>query len=128
MSRRSGAAIVYDSSGQATIAASMRCLRRRGTLVLVGTNSGPVKTLDVAALMEAGSISFVRPRLADLGATPEEFRSRIGEVFGMVAAGALDAAPASTFPLAQGRVPMRQLASRIAIGKSVLHRDGGRPR
>lgn len=118
-----GAAIVYDSSGQATIASSMQCLRRRGTLVLVGTNSGPVKTLDVAALMEAGSISFVRPRLADFVTTPEEFRSRIGEVFGMVVSGALNAAPASTFPLTQGRIPMQQLVSRTAIGKSVLDRE-----
>lgn len=117
-----GAAVVYDSSGQSTIASSMQCLRRRGTLVLVGTNSGPVKTLDVPALMEAGSISFVRPRLADFIATSAEFRSRLGEVFGMVTAGLLDAAPASTFSLAQGRIPMQQLESRTAIGKSVLSR------
>lgn len=115
-----GAAVVYDSAGQATIASSMRSLRRRGTLVLVGTNSGPVKTLDVPALMEAGSISFIRPRLADFVATPGEFASRVSAVFDLIAAGELDAAPSCIFPLAQGQVPMQQLVARTAMGKSVL--------
>ncbi len=115
-----GAAIVYDSAGQATLAASMRCVRRRGVLALVGTNSGPVATLDVPALMEAGSISFVRPRLADFIAAPGEFAGRMAEVFAMVAAGTLRAAPTAVVPLAHARVPMEQLVARTSLGKSVL--------
>ena len=104
-----GAAIIYNSAGQATIETSMRSVRRRGTLALVGTNSGPVATLDVPALMEAGSISFIRPRLADYIATPAEFRARMDAVFGMLADGKLAAAPSEMYPLAKARIPLEQL-------------------
>ena len=115
-----GAAIVFDSSGKATIDVSMLCLRRRGTLVLVGTNSGPVPTLDVAKLMEAGSISFVRPRLADYIPTPEAFRARMGAVFGGVLRGELDASPAEIFPLQEAKTPLQRLVDRTSLGKAVL--------
>ena len=115
-----GAAIVYDSTGKATIDISMQCLRRRGTLVLVGTNSGPVPTLDVAKLMEAGSISFVRPRLADYIPTPEAFRARMDEVFGAVLRGELDASPAETFSLKDAKTPLQRLVDRTSLGKAVL--------
>lgn len=115
-----GAAIVYDSAGQATLAASMQCVRRRGMLALVGTNSGPVATLNILALMEAGSISFIRPRLADFIAAPGEFASRMTAVFGMIAAETLQAAPTAIFPMAEARVPMEQLVARTSLGKSVL--------
>ena len=120
-----GAAIVYDSAGQATIKTSMDSVRRRGTLALVGTNSGPVATLDVPALMEAGSISFIRPRLADYIATPAEFSARLDAVFGMIADGTLAAAPSAVYPLAEARVPLEQLVARTSLGKAVLEIGAG---
>ncbi|QGY01838.1 quinone oxidoreductase [Methylobacterium mesophilicum SR1.6/6] len=115
-----GAAIVFDSAGRDTIERSIRCLKRRGTLVLVGTNSGAVPSLDVSALMDAGSISFIRPRLADFITTPGEFNSRVEAVFAMIASGKLAAIPAAVFPIAEAHTPLQQLVDRVAIGKSVL--------
>jgi NADPH:quinone reductase len=115
-----GAAIVYDTAGRATINTSLRSLRRRGTLSLVGTNSGPVPTLDVAALMEAGSIRFIRPRLADFIATQAEFKRRSDAVMEAIVQGDLQAAPAAIYPFPEARAPLAQLIDRTAIGKSVM--------
>lgn len=120
-----GAHVVYDSSGASTLLTSIKCLRRRGTLALVGTNSGPVPTIDVSALADAGSIYFVRPRLADF-IINDEFDSRVTAVFAMIQRGELDASPASVFPLEQAETPLLQLVSRSSIGKSVLELRSGR--
>jgi NADPH:quinone reductase len=115
-----GAAIVYDTAGRATIDASLRSLRRRGTLALVGTNSGPVPTLDVAALMDAGSIRFIRPRLADFIASPAEYKWRSDAVMEAIVRGDLQGAPAAIYPFPEVREPLAHLIERTAIGKLVM--------
>src|SRR5690606_24451096 len=41
-----GVDVVYDSVGRTTFAASLRCLKPRGYLVLFGQSSGPVEPID----------------------------------------------------------------------------------
>ncbi|MFS8544477.1 MAG: quinone oxidoreductase, partial [Limnochordales bacterium] len=45
-----GVDVVYDSVGRTTFAASLRCLKPRGYLVLFGQSSGPVEPIDPQVL------------------------------------------------------------------------------
>ena len=67
-----GVAVVYDSVGKDTFAASLNSLRRRGLLVCVGTASGPVPPIDAMQLAAKGSLYVTRPALADYSADPAE--------------------------------------------------------
>ncbi|MET5020336.1 zinc-binding dehydrogenase, partial [Burkholderia pseudomallei] len=65
-----GVAVVIDSVGMSTFAASLDSLKRRGLLVGVGTASGPVPPIDAMQLAINGSLFVTRPALADYIADP----------------------------------------------------------
>ena len=82
-----GAAVVYDSIGKSSFAASLDSLRRRGLLVCFGTASGPTPPFEAMQLAMKGSLYVTRPALADYIANPQERAELAGELFGHVAAG-----------------------------------------
>ena len=82
-----GAAVVYDSVGKDTFAASLESVKRRGLLVCVGTASGAIPPIDAMQLAMKGSLFVTRPALADYVADPTEKNALAAEVFGHVAAG-----------------------------------------
>lgn len=82
-----GAAVVYDSVGKSTFAASLDSLKRRGLLVCFGTASGPTPPFEAMQLAMKGSLFVTRPALADYIADPAERAELAGEIFGHVAAG-----------------------------------------
>ena len=57
--------VVYDSVVRGTIEGSMRCVAPRGMLVTFGAVSGAVDVIEPLALVEAGSLFFTRPHMAD---------------------------------------------------------------
>ena len=115
-----GVDVVYDSVGQATFAASLKSLRRRGLCVLFGAASGAVDSVDPMILAEAGSVFLTRPHLAHYTATPEEFRGRLADLFGWLGDGSLSVAIDRRLPLAAAADAHRALEGRATKGKILL--------
>ncbi|MFO1077723.1 MAG: quinone oxidoreductase [Planctomycetota bacterium] len=115
-----GVDVVYDSVGKATIGASMRCCKRRGTLVSYGNSSGAPDPIAPGDLMRAGSLFFTRPSLVDYTATRQELLRAAEVVFDHVAAGVLRAHVHTVLPLAEAAEAHRRLEARATTGALVL--------
>ena len=115
-----GVHVAYDSVGRATIARSIRCLRRRGTVINYGGASGLVEAVTPLELAEAGSVFFTRPHLADYMQNAGEIRERTDDLFGRVRAGRLEVAIDRVFPLEQTSDAHRALENRESKGKILL--------
>ena len=115
-----GAAVVYDSVGKDTFAASIDSLRRRGLLVCVGTASGPVPPIDATQLAVKGSVYVTRPALADYIADPSEKSELANELFSHVAAGRIRIEINQRYRLADAAQAHRDLESRKTTGSSVF--------
>jgi NADPH2:quinone reductase len=114
-----GVHVVYDSVGRTTFDKSLKVLRPRGMLVLFGQSSGPVAPVDPLTL-NAGSLFLTRPSLGHYITAPDELRWRAGEVFDMVARGALKVRISGRYPLAQAAQAHRDLEARKTHGKLLL--------
>jgi NADPH2:quinone reductase len=115
-----GVDVVYDSVGQTTFDASLASVRRRGMLVLFGASSGRVPPFDPQRLNAAGSVFLTRPKTGDYTVTPEELRSRAGEVLDAAAAGTLSVRIGGRYPLAEARRAHEDLQGRRTTGKLLL--------
>jgi NADPH2:quinone reductase len=115
-----GADVVYDAVGRDTIDRSIRCLRRRGTIVNYGGASGLVESISPLALAEAGSVFFTRPHLADYMATTAEIRSRTETLFALWREGRLRVAIDRTLPLEDAAEAHRLIQGRETRGKLLL--------
>ena len=111
--------VVYDSVGQSTFEASLRCLRPRGMLVSFGQSSGPIPPFNLR-MLAGGSLYVTRPKLGDYIALPEELEWRSGDLFRWIAAGELDVRIDSTFPLERAADAQRRIESRESSGKILL--------
>lgn len=115
-----GVDVAYDSVGRATIARSIRCLRRRGTVINYGGASGLVEAVTPLELAEAGSVFFTRPHLADYMQDSGEIRSRTDDLFDRVRAGRLEVTIDRVFPLEAASDAHRALENRESKGKILL--------
>lgn len=115
-----GVDVVYDGVGKATFAKGLNVLRPRGMLVLFGASSGPVPPVDPVTLSEKGSLYMARTTLAHFTATRDELVTRSGEVFAMIASGALKPKIARTYSLAEAPQAHRDLEARKLTGKLLL--------
>ena len=122
-----GVAVVYDSVGKDTFAASLDSLRRRGLLVCVGTASGPVPPIEAMQLATKGSLYVTRPALADYIADPAEKAALAAELFGHVAAGRIKVEIHQRYRLAEAVQAHRDLESRRTTGSSVFAIQGDHP-
>lgn len=114
-----GVDVVYDSVGKTTFDQSLNVLKARGMLVLFGQSSGAVAPVDPLRL-NSRSLFLTRPSLGHYLHTTEELRWRAGEVFDLVARGALTVRMAGTYPLAAAAEAHRALESRATRGKLLL--------
>ena len=115
-----GVSVVYDSVGKDTFDRSLKCLRRRGMLVLFGQSSGPVPPVDLQRLAAGGSLYITRPTLGSYITTREELLARAGAVLDMVRKGELEVRIEAELPIAQASKAHEMLASRKTTGKIVL--------
>ena len=100
---------------------SLKCLRRRGMLVLFGQSSGPVPPFDLQRLAAGGSLYITRPTLlGSYVATREELLARAAAVLDMVRRGELEVRIEAEIPIAQAAKAHELLASRKTTGKIVL--------
>jgi len=115
-----GVAVVYDSVGKDTFAASLDSLKRRGLLVCVGTASGPVPPIDATQLAVKGSVFVTRPALADYIADASEKNALAGELFGHVAAGRIRIEINQRYRLEEAAQAHRDLEARRTTGSSIF--------
>jgi NADPH2:quinone reductase len=120
LSNGEGVDVVYDAVGRSTIKGSMRCVKRRGTLVNFGGASGLVESIEPLALAEAGSIFFTRPHMADYMRNADEIRWRGSEMFDHVMNGRLKAHIDKEYPLADAAEAHRYLEAGRTSGKLLL--------
>lgn len=114
-----GVAAVYDGVGKDTFEASLRSLRRRGTLALYGSASGAVPPFDLQRLAR-GSLTVVRPGLVDHIATRSELLGRAAEIFDWLEAGSLTVRIGGRYRLEDAARAHEDLAGRATTGKLVL--------
>lgn len=117
---RQGVDVVYDSVGKTTFAASLDCLRARGTLVLFGQSSGPVPAFDPHRLSEFGSLFLTRTSLAHYAADRAELLGRAQDLFTWLAAGQLSLRIDRELPLEAAAEAHRLLEGRATAGKLLL--------
>jgi NADPH2:quinone reductase len=115
-----GVHVAYDSVGKTTFEGSLKCLARRGLLVLYGQSSGPIGAFDPLLLSRQGSLYVTRPTLFDYTVTRAELLERAGAVLDAMRAGTLRASIDRTLPLAQAADAHRLLESRQTSGKLLL--------
>lgn len=115
-----GVQVVYDSVGRTTFDASLRCLARRGLMVLFGQSSGAVPPFDPQVLNRRGSLYLTRPSIGHYIATREELLARAGDVLGWVADGSLRVRIGLELPLDQAAEAHRRLTGRLTTGKVLL--------
>jgi NADPH:quinone reductase-like Zn-dependent oxidoreductase len=114
-----GADVVYDAVGKDTLAGSLEALAPCGHLVSYGQSSGSPEPPALAAL-SAKSATFSRPVLFHYTADPKNLREIAGNVFDMVARGALKVDIHQRYPLAEAARAHADLEARRTIGASVL--------
>lgn len=117
---REGVDVVYDGVGQTTFEQSLKCLRRRGMLVLYGAASGPVPPFDLARLAQMGSLYITRPNNLDYVPTRAELKSNAYAVFTMYREGRLKVRVNPPYALANVAQAHMDLESRKTIGKLLL--------
>lgn len=115
-----GADVIYDGVGKDTYEGDLRCMRRRGALVLFGAASGAVDSVDPLDLAEAGSIWLTRPHMAHYMATNDAIRARARDLFEWLAAGELSLNIDREFPLAEAVEAHRYLEAGRTTGKLLL--------
>jgi NADPH2:quinone reductase len=115
-----GAQVVYDGVGADTFDASLDAAAVRGTVVLVGAASGPVKPLDPQVLNRKGSLLLTRPSIVHFIGDRAEFEQRAAAVFDLVASGELQVRIHAEFPLADAAEAHRALEGRASTGKILL--------
>lgn len=115
-----GCDVVFDSVGNDTWRASLKCLKVRGTFVSFGQSSGPITDFKISDLAAGGSLFASRPTLFDYIKTGPELRLRASDLFTRLAAGEIAAHIGQTLALQDAPVAHLALASRRTVGATVL--------
>jgi NADPH2:quinone reductase len=115
-----GVDVVYDSVGASTFEASLASVRRRGTIALFGSASGPIPPFDLFRLNRLGSLRVTGAGLADYIAERNELLARAEAVFDAVRNGTIHVRIHQRYPLAEAARAHRDLESRQTMGSSVL--------
>ncbi|MEO8071101.1 MAG: quinone oxidoreductase [Acidobacteriota bacterium] len=115
-----GVDVVYDTVGRSTFDKSLKVIRPRGMMVLIGQSSGAVAPMDPAILNARGSLFLTRPTLAHYLATREELLWRVGDLMALLQSGKLRLHISQVYPLAEAAQAHRDLESRKTIGKLLL--------
>ncbi|TFG87521.1 MAG: quinone oxidoreductase [Chromatiales bacterium] len=115
-----GVSVVYDSIGRDTFIRSLDCLRKHGTMVTFGNASGPVEPFSPMELVKRGSLHLTRPSVFDFIATRADLEAGTGELFSLIARGAVRTVIGQRFPLGDAARAHRELESRKTTGATIL--------
>lgn len=112
--------VVYDGVGRTTFAASLDCLRVRGTMVSIGASSGAPSPIEVGTLNAKGSLYLTRPGLGHHASDATEYRDRVRDVFDAVKHGIIKPSVWKSFALADAAAAHRALENGKSEGAIVL--------
>jgi NADPH2:quinone reductase len=115
-----GCDVVYDSVGKDTFPGSLDCLKPRGLWVSFGNASGPVPPFDMGILSAKGSLYATRPTMMTYMAERADLLASAGDLFQMVAKGAVKINVGHTYPLREAAAAHRDLEARKTTGSVVL--------
>ena len=115
-----GVQVAYDGVGKTTFDGSLKCLAKRGFLVLYGGASGPVPPVDPLALMRGGSLYLTRPTLFDYAADTAELDAAAEALFGLIRDGKLKVTVGQRFALKDAADAHRALEGRQTTGSTLL--------
>ena len=115
-----GVAVVYDSVGKDTFFRSLDSLRRHGTMVTFGNASGPVEPFSLMELTKRGSLHLTRPSLFDFISSRAELEAGTGELFAMLASGAVQIAIGQRYALRDVARAHQDLEGRKTTGATIL--------
>ncbi len=115
-----GCDVVYDSIGRDTFPGSLDCLKPKGMWVSFGNASGPVPPFDLGILSIKGSLFATRPSLMTYVACRADLLANAGELFDMVAKGAIKISASRTYALKDAEQAHRDLEARETTGSIVL--------
>jgi NADPH2:quinone reductase len=112
--------VVYDSVGKDTFLKSLDCLAPRGLMVSFGNASGPPDPIAPSLLQQKGSLFLTRPTINNYTATRAELEQAAGELFGVLASGAVKVEVKQRFALRDAAEAQRALEGRKTSGSTVL--------
>jgi NADPH2:quinone reductase len=115
-----GVAVVYDSVGKDTFAASLDSLAPRGMLALYGQSSGSVGAFDPQLLNQKGSLYLTRPSLAHYTATRADLVTSASRLFSAVESGTVKIHIGQTYALRDAARAHADLEGRKTTGSTVL--------
>lgn len=115
-----GVAASYDGVGAATWEASLKSVRRRGTIVSFGNASGPVTGVNLGVLAQHGSLFVTRMTLFDYYREPAEAMAGAAKLWDMVGSGKLTVSIGQTYPLLEAAQAHRDLEARRTTGSTLL--------
>jgi NADPH2:quinone reductase len=115
-----GAAVSYDSIGQATLESSLDSLKPFGTLVSFGNASGPITDFNPGILAPKGSLYFTRPTLGTHISTRELLEDGTSELFDVVSNGHVKINIGQTYALSDTAKAHDDLEGRNTTGSTVL--------
>lgn len=115
-----GVAVSYDGVGAATWEASLKSVRRRGTVVSFGNASGPVTGVNLGVLAQHGSLFVTRMTLFDYYREPAEAMAGAAKLWDMVGSGKLKVTVGQTYPLCEAAQAHRDLEARKTTGSTLL--------
>ncbi len=114
-----GVPVVYDSVGKDTFEGSLKTLSPRGMLVTFGNASGKVPAFEPLRLSK-GSLFITRPVLFDYVATRAELDATAGDLFAVIASGAVKPVLGQRYPLRDAAQAHRDLEARKTTGSTIL--------
>jgi len=115
-----GCNAAYDGVGKTTWEKSMKCVKKRGTIVFFGNASGKVPEIDPLLLTKYGSIYLTRPKLGDYLLSRNELEHRVGDIFKYIESGKLHMRIHKEFKLEEANQALDEIQSRSTRGKIVL--------
>ncbi len=120
LTRGKGVAVVYDSVGKDTFAASLDCLQPLGMMVTFGNASGPVPAIAPLELGRRGSLFLTRPMLFDYIKKTADLRKAAHELFAVLGTGIVKIHVGQTYRLADIATAHADLEARRTTGSTVI--------
>jgi NADPH2:quinone reductase len=120
ITRGAGVPVVYDSIGKDTWNGSLDCLAVRGMMVSFGNASGAVPAFEPGILSAKGSLYLTRPTLFHYTRDARELQETAGDLFAVIASGAVKIRINQRFKLAEAAKAHEALHSRATTGATIL--------
>ena len=115
-----GCDVVYDSVGKDTYPGSLDCLKPRGLWTSFGQSSGPITDFNLGLLAQKGSLFCTRPTLFNYVADRDALEKTAGDLFDVVARGAVKIEVKQEYRLADAVQAHKDLEGRKTTGATVF--------